>query len=254
MSQTTPLHIYPTHALTVMSSLLPSVTQHSKSQQLVRLTQTHSRFALLLQSLAHSSSKPPLPEPEPEVFSPSLTLAETSPSAWRAHVSHLHPRPLSLADSSGGTASFRELNFPAPLSCSTPSSPRRSLDVLPDAADGHGRRSVSAHQKVASTGPRPDVKAHAAHPGGRHKPSDSSASSASSGATHLSGGSKRQSSHTPQSSGTLHCFLFRQRLMMIFTSQLLQRQGPSRRSSVVYLYWVVRLPMPHLLLLQSRKP
>ncbi|KAF8071718.1 hypothetical protein FPV67DRAFT_893149 [Lyophyllum atratum] len=52
ISQTFPVHLYPTHALRSLFSLHPN---DSKSEPLASLTQAHSRFTLILQSLVHSS-------------------------------------------------------------------------------------------------------------------------------------------------------------------------------------------------------
>ncbi|KAK0469695.1 uncharacterized protein EV420DRAFT_1496164 [Desarmillaria tabescens] len=112
ISQRTPLHIYPTAALSTLSSRRLSNAEILRNQKLERLTHTHSRFVLLLQSLAHSSSLPPPLESEPEsdpIFPETRTQSQ-GPSFLQR---------VSLVDGSG-TGSVRELVFPAPLSCPDP--------------------------------------------------------------------------------------------------------------------------------------
>ncbi|SJL09715.1 uncharacterized protein ARMOST_13096 [Armillaria ostoyae] len=109
ISQRTPLHIYPTAALSTLSSRHLSKAEILRNQKLERLTHIHSRFVLLLQSLAHSSSLPPPSEPEPEsdpIFPDTRTQSQ-GPSLLQR---------VSLLDGPG-TGSVRELIFPAPLSC-----------------------------------------------------------------------------------------------------------------------------------------
>ncbi|KAJ7707588.1 hypothetical protein B0H17DRAFT_1033161 [Mycena rosella] len=84
ISQRVIFHRYPMHALTCLSGLPPD---EERTLRLAILTQAHSRFVLLLQALAHSSSMPPPPEQD-EI-------------EWR-------PPLLDL--------SLRQLKFPAPLS------------------------------------------------------------------------------------------------------------------------------------------
>ncbi|KAF5391775.1 hypothetical protein D9757_001732 [Collybiopsis confluens] len=108
ISQQTPLSTYPTHAL---SALSPSASGREFSQnsrltfrtaRLARLTLAHSRFVLLLQSIAHSSTNP-LPKED------VLPVPDTN----RIESSRGHNR----ASSAGST---RELVFPAPLATSDP--------------------------------------------------------------------------------------------------------------------------------------
>ncbi|KAJ7158631.1 hypothetical protein C8R46DRAFT_1109737 [Mycena filopes] len=89
ISQGVILHRYPMHALTCLSGLLPDVDQveRKRTLKLVTLTLAHSRFALLLQALAHSSDLPPPPEVEEIEWPPRSALPK-----------------------------LRQLNFPAPLS------------------------------------------------------------------------------------------------------------------------------------------
>lgn len=130
------MHHYPMHALVTQSSLLPSPEQDAKTADLTAFAEAHSRVVLLLQSLAHSSSRLPSPEPK-EPTAPSRTYI--SPSIR-------HPR---------------ELTFPAPLSyqssispASTPSrppSPQTAIDPMmrPNQDSGHAR---------AASSPRPSPK------------------------------------------------------------------------------------------------
>jgi hypothetical protein len=60
-----PLHLYPMHALAPLSNPALSPEQVTLMARLRLLTQAHSRFILLLQSMVHSSSSP-LPRESPE--------------------------------------------------------------------------------------------------------------------------------------------------------------------------------------------
>ena len=64
ISQQFGLHRYPMHALRMLTSIYPTFEDDDMTSKLVALTAAHSRFVLLLQSLAHSSSDPIAPEPE----------------------------------------------------------------------------------------------------------------------------------------------------------------------------------------------
>ncbi|KAJ3821884.1 hypothetical protein EV361DRAFT_793785 [Lentinula raphanica] len=105
LSQQTLLHTYPTHALSILtkaSSPATSKSHHTraylKTAHLARLTLAHSRFVLILQAIAHSSSNLPPQESDLLVSSPT-EIAES----YRSH---------NRASSAG---SVRELVFPAPL-------------------------------------------------------------------------------------------------------------------------------------------
>ncbi|KIY44157.1 hypothetical protein FISHEDRAFT_28053, partial [Fistulina hepatica ATCC 64428] len=89
MALSVPLHRYPMHALSCLSEMSPFPEQHNQSERLVRLALAYSRFVLLVQSLAHSTSTPP--PPETEDFRPSRRT--------------------------GRKSGVRELTFPAPLAC-----------------------------------------------------------------------------------------------------------------------------------------
>ncbi|KAF7977512.1 hypothetical protein HWV62_3492 [Athelia sp. TMB] len=88
ISQQMPLHRYPVHALECISASQDSSKREEFTRRLEVLTQVHSRFVLLLQSLVHSSSLPVYEQPE-ESFNPRTPKNE-----------------------------LRELSFPAPLSLS----------------------------------------------------------------------------------------------------------------------------------------
>ncbi|KAJ7261847.1 hypothetical protein B0H12DRAFT_1105956 [Mycena haematopus] len=92
VSQAVILHRYPMHALTCISRLIPDLepVEWERTCKLVALTQAHSRFVLLLQALAHSSTLPP---PEKEEFDSRPSLVEPK---------------------------LRQLTFPAPLSYVSP--------------------------------------------------------------------------------------------------------------------------------------
>ncbi|KAG6862530.1 hypothetical protein C0995_000078 [Termitomyces sp. Mi166 len=98
VSQRVPVQTYPTHALRSLFSLVPYVDQ---SEPLVSLTQTHSRFVLLLQSMVYSSQNLIFPLEPYHAIHPIL--------------------PEKLA------SSIPELTSPAPLSykASTPPPPQR---------------------------------------------------------------------------------------------------------------------------------
>jgi len=109
ISQRVPLHRYPMHALRTLTSLFPTFEDDELTSKLVALTQAHSRFVLLLQSLVHSSSLPMPLEPEEmkikSRFSPMHTL--------------------------------RELTFPAPLAYEQPPPPSPPSGTLPDPRSRH---------------------------------------------------------------------------------------------------------------------
>ncbi|KAK7033227.1 MIF4G/MA4-domain-containing protein [Favolaschia claudopus] len=110
ISQSVPLHRYPMHALTCISRLVPGIDpeESARTLRLATLTQTHSRFVLLLQALAHSSVLPPPPEKEYADWRPPLIKPQ-----------------------------LRQLNFPAPLS-HTPSS------ISPAPLSARGRKSAES--------------------------------------------------------------------------------------------------------------
>ncbi|KAF8150669.1 hypothetical protein B0H34DRAFT_147924 [Crassisporium funariophilum] len=101
ISQRVGLHRYPMHALRSLTSLYPTPEDDEMSSKLIALTQAHSRFVLLLQSLVHSSNEPMPLEPE-EI-------------KWKARFQPVQ--------------NLRELTFPSPLAytqASPPSPPPKS--------------------------------------------------------------------------------------------------------------------------------
>ncbi|KIK63708.1 hypothetical protein GYMLUDRAFT_71833 [Collybiopsis luxurians FD-317 M1] len=141
ISQQTPLHTYPTHALSVLSS--SSVPESSrkprsprmslKTARLASLTLAHSRFVLLLQSIAHSSFNPPPQEEDSPVF-------------------HTHSEPLSGHHRTSSAGSIRELVFPAPLAAHPPmtqaSQSMTDISTLP--ANSNGVKQAVAPTRVLS--------------------------------------------------------------------------------------------------------
>ncbi|KAI0078746.1 hypothetical protein K474DRAFT_1593289 [Panus rudis PR-1116 ss-1] len=90
IAQNLPLHKYPMHALTILSSPLYDAvlaSHDATTQKLIALTQAHSRFVLLLQSLmphrrfasVNHSSDSSLSSPSPS----SRSVAEFPPSSFR---------------------------------------------------------------------------------------------------------------------------------------------------------------------------
>ena len=74
ISQHFGLHRYPMHALRILTSIYPSFEDDDMTLKLVALAAAHSRFVLLLQSLAHSSSEAMAPEPEEIRFKSRLPV------------------------------------------------------------------------------------------------------------------------------------------------------------------------------------
>lgn len=99
VAQNIQLHHYPMHALNVTSSPLwmPGVTfEDELSRKFIALTQAHTRFVLLLQSLVHSSSTPPTPEDSDDLGSLSPTRFPGQPVREL-----VFPPPLSFVASEG---------------------------------------------------------------------------------------------------------------------------------------------------------
>jgi hypothetical protein len=101
-----------------------SPTHQPKTLKLIRLAYIHSRFVLLVQALAHSSSQPIPVEPEPEspldLPSPFDAHAQFLPEQGRSAsimnpVPRFFPNEMSLSN-----GHVKELKFPAPLSYSGP--------------------------------------------------------------------------------------------------------------------------------------
>lgn len=76
ISQRFGLHQYPTHALRMLTSIYPTFEDDDMTAKLVALAAVHSRFVLLLQSLAHSSSEAMPLEPEEPRWKSRLTPAQ----------------------------------------------------------------------------------------------------------------------------------------------------------------------------------
>ncbi|KAF9048441.1 hypothetical protein BJ165DRAFT_1525897 [Panaeolus papilionaceus] len=92
ISQRVALHRYPIHALRTLTALLPTIEDDQMTTKLAALTQAHSRFVLLIQSLVHSSDQPLPQEPEEGRLKPRFSPVQT----------------------------VRELTFPAPLAYTQP--------------------------------------------------------------------------------------------------------------------------------------
>ncbi|KAF9070159.1 hypothetical protein BDP27DRAFT_1324395, partial [Rhodocollybia butyracea] len=144
ISQQTPLHTYPTFALSVLSSSsVPETSRrlrHShwslKTAHFARLALAHSRFVLVLQSIAHSSFRAP---PREDDLSPPLSAESPTTGSSRGH---------SRASSAG---SIRELVFPTPLA--TIEHPPMQLSQLQPSVDIDTARQRPGHSRFATTGP-----------------------------------------------------------------------------------------------------
>jgi hypothetical protein len=104
VSQKLPLHRYPNHALTTLSSSSDTATMEDKIQRFVMLCQAHSRMVLLLQALIHSSPSPVREELE----DPSLRYRNSAQQDGRELV---FPAPLSFTSNDGDS----KANAPMPL-------------------------------------------------------------------------------------------------------------------------------------------
>ncbi|TFL04095.1 hypothetical protein BDV98DRAFT_581111 [Pterulicium gracile] len=108
-STNVPLHSYPMHAVESTSSLFPSLDSSNpvfspSSKRLVSLCQAHNKIVLLLQSIIHSSSLPPFPDP--------CLLDQTLSSSF----SPTRQRHSTRGASALSRPRLRELVFPEPLS------------------------------------------------------------------------------------------------------------------------------------------
>ena len=109
-----PLHLYPTFALSILSTPLLDLRQQEKIIQYENLITAHSRMILVLQSMVHSSQMP-IP-------------SELDDARWRT--------------SSNLYSGLRELIFPAPLSYFSPQPSEKQSPPMPYGKDGkHARRS-----------------------------------------------------------------------------------------------------------------
>ncbi|KAI0955888.1 hypothetical protein AcV7_006430 [Taiwanofungus camphoratus] len=128
MSQYVPLHKYPMHSLFILSALAEAVDHlqlYESTAKYAALTQAHSRFVLLLQSLVHSSTGQILPP-----FGDSEdTLGFLPPPGFR----------------SPQLPGVRELVFPAPLSYFGADHPDAALENTPTTSGlGHRRTSTAS--------------------------------------------------------------------------------------------------------------
>ncbi|KAF9484401.1 hypothetical protein BDN70DRAFT_849986 [Pholiota conissans] len=147
ISQRVPLHRYPMHALRLLTSLLPTFEDDEQTRKFIALTQAHSRFVLLLQSLVHSSSEPTPIEPE-EIkaksrFSPVQNLRELT-----------FPAPLAYEEDASplmrGTRKHSIL-----LQAQVPRSSANSLSTMMTANTSHKRR-LSIFSSNSITPPPPE--------------------------------------------------------------------------------------------------
>ena len=115
------------HALSVLSSDLPSWDQMQTTKRLQAFSQAHSRAVLLLQSMVHSSS---LPAP-----------SELDDPRWKL-------------SNAAQTSGLRELAFPAPLSYFDPNNApkrRKSKNKHPQSHVPQSSPSVLTRQRVANS-------------------------------------------------------------------------------------------------------
>ncbi|KAG6845460.1 hypothetical protein H0H87_008820 [Tephrocybe sp. NHM501043] len=132
VSQSVPVHTYPTHALRSLFTLPPV----NEPEPLAALSQAHSRFVLLLQSLVHSSHNLMIP-PEPQHV---LLLEKLSPSIPEL----TSPAPLS----------YKAPPLPPPPSISRPPLSKPKLKLL----SGSTRRlSKNIFKTLPSRPPPPPV-------------------------------------------------------------------------------------------------
>lgn len=128
-----PLHRYPVHALECISATRDSAEREEFTSRLEILTQVHTRFVLLLQSLVHSSSLPVYEQPE-ENYSCRTPKTELRELAF--------PAPLSLSFDVDAAAvpEIDTIAAPRPgfkrhslskMKTSSPSSPLLSQQALP---------------------------------------------------------------------------------------------------------------------------
>ncbi|KAG6851123.1 hypothetical protein H0H93_001003 [Arthromyces matolae] len=130
VSQSVPVHLYPTHALRSVFALVPHIDD---SEPLAALAQAHSRFVLLLQSLVYSSQNitiphEPLPPFLPEKLAPPVPeLTSPGPLSYKASVPpppRLNRVPLSKPKLRFFSESSRQLSinlFRSPSSTPFPS-------------------------------------------------------------------------------------------------------------------------------------
>lgn len=141
ISQNTPLHRYPMHALRVLNEPSNDADLHPmdvETARLIALAQVHSRFVLLLQSLVHSAP----PSPASSELDDSLGLLSS-------------PGPSGLRSASGPVApGVRELVFPAPLSYFSPPAPPTQK---PGTIKGKGHRRSQTSFSATPASPPPTI-------------------------------------------------------------------------------------------------
>ncbi|KAJ6576617.1 hypothetical protein DFH09DRAFT_364810 [Mycena vulgaris] len=114
------------HALTCLSGLPPDAGQVERTLRLATLTQAHSRFVLLLQALAHSSTLPPPPEPEESEWRPRLAEPKLRQLNFPTPLSHVSP-PVVVPEPAVNPRSGRSRKSVDSARADRPSSTTRSL-------------------------------------------------------------------------------------------------------------------------------
>ncbi|TFK75187.1 hypothetical protein BDN72DRAFT_787819 [Pluteus cervinus] len=161
-SQNVPLHLYPMHALSLQTALYPTPEQDEQSRRFELLTQTHSRFVLLLQSLVHSSPSPL--SPEAEESKTKLRRPPPQPSGTReltfpAPLSFSQAKPRSQESSEHSILQRGRKKAPSQLlSRSNPNHPRsQSSSSTPDTNNRPKQRSLSifSNRKASKNAPPP---------------------------------------------------------------------------------------------------
>ncbi|TEB25173.1 hypothetical protein FA13DRAFT_1756658 [Coprinellus micaceus] len=140
VSQHVPLHRYPIHSLKAQSSMLPALEDDHATEKLAALTQAHSRFVLLLQSVVHSSMASIPQETEEGTSRPRFSPIQT----------------------------LRELTFPAPLAYAGPPTPPPKEDMTPGkvkharhrsapTSSGKGKHALASWPSNLPSSPRPSA-------------------------------------------------------------------------------------------------
>lgn len=135
LSMETPLHRYPMHAISLLSSNMnePSTSrQFETTKHLQSLSQVHSRAVLLLQNMVHSTMQPVAPELE----DPRWKTSTLSPSS-----------------------SMRELTFPAPLSYFDPQSSSGDRRSGQSRSPSEDTRAPSSSEEARNSGTSPSRSA-----------------------------------------------------------------------------------------------
>ncbi|TDL25808.1 hypothetical protein BD410DRAFT_837268 [Rickenella mellea] len=128
----TPLHQYPMHALSVLSTEVPTPEQDVMTQRCQKLALAHSRIVLLLQSMVHSSLLPP--------------RSELDEPGWKLNIAQ---------------PGLRELTFPAPLSYFGPQvTERPKLEPRRNSGGSPAKAKLVHHQKSPSMPSSPVTDDH----------------------------------------------------------------------------------------------